>query len=86
VAEDHHQLLLLVAWEVLEYAEVALIVDVAIDTVMSTLNRARDRLRDHMTGVNGSSCGGSGNGRSKSDHRADLHGYTDGRIDNERRE
>jgi RNA polymerase sigma-70 factor, ECF subfamily len=48
--KDQQHVLLLVAVEGLEYAEVADVLGVPIGTVMSRLSRARDHLRDFMEG------------------------------------
>lgn len=50
LTDEHRQVLLLVAVEGLEYADVARMLGVPIGTVMSRLSRARDRLRDHLEG------------------------------------
>ena len=47
---DQRQVILLVAVEGFEYAEVAAMLGVPIGTVMSRLSRARDRLRDFVEG------------------------------------
>jgi len=47
---EHRQVILLVAVEGFEYAEVAAMLGVPIGTVMSRLSRARDRLRDFVEG------------------------------------
>jgi len=47
---DQRQVVLLVAVEGFEYAEVAAMLGVPIGTVMSRLSRARDRLRDFVEG------------------------------------
>jgi RNA polymerase sigma-70 factor, ECF subfamily len=47
---DQGQVILLVAVEGFEYAEVAAMLGVPIGTVMSRLSRARDRLRDFVEG------------------------------------
>lgn len=47
---DQRQVILLVAVEGFEYAEVAIILGIPIGTVMSRLSRARDRLRDFVEG------------------------------------
>jgi len=49
--QEQKQVLLLVAVEGLEYAEVAKILKVPVGTVMSRLSRARDKLRDTMDGT-----------------------------------
>jgi RNA polymerase sigma-70 factor, ECF subfamily len=48
--EEQRQVLLLIAVEGLEYADVAKILKIPIGTVMSRLSRARDKLRDTMEG------------------------------------
>jgi RNA polymerase sigma-70 factor (ECF subfamily) len=48
--EEQRQVLLLVAVEGLEYADVAKILKIPVGTVMSRLSRARDKLRDTMEG------------------------------------
>jgi len=48
--EEQRRVLLLVAVEGFEYAEVAEVLSVPIGTVMSRLSRARDKLRDYMEG------------------------------------
>jgi RNA polymerase sigma-70 factor (ECF subfamily) len=50
LAPDQRQVILLVAVEGFEYAEVAAMLGVPIGTVMSRLSRARDRLRDFVEG------------------------------------
>jgi len=47
---DQRQVILLVAVEGFEYAEVAGMLGIPIGTVMSRLSRARDRLRDFVEG------------------------------------
>jgi RNA polymerase sigma-70 factor (ECF subfamily) len=48
--DEQRQVLLLVAVEGLEYADVAKILKIPVGTVMSRLSRARDKLRDTMEG------------------------------------
>jgi RNA polymerase sigma-70 factor (ECF subfamily) len=48
--EEQRQVLLLVAVEGLEYADVAKILKIPVGTVMSRLSRARDKLRDTLEG------------------------------------
>jgi len=47
---DQRQVILLIAVEGFEYAEVAAMLGVPVGTVMSRLSRARDRLRDFAEG------------------------------------
>ena len=47
---EHRQVLLLVALEGLQYAEVAEVLNVPVGTVMSRLSRARDRLMQLASG------------------------------------
>ena len=51
LAERDRNVLLLVAWADLSYAEVAVALDVPIGTVRSRLNRARGRLRELLAAI-----------------------------------
>jgi RNA polymerase sigma-70 factor (ECF subfamily) len=50
LSAEHRQVLLLVALEGLQYAEVAEVLGVPVGTVMSRLSRARDRLTQIASG------------------------------------
>lgn len=50
LSDDQRQVLLLVAVEGFEYAQVASMLGLPIGTVMSRLSRARDKMRDFMDG------------------------------------
>ncbi|MEO3875840.1 RNA polymerase sigma factor [Nonomuraea sp. B12E4] len=50
--QGHRDALLLVAWAGLTYPEVAEALDVRLGTVRSRINRARERLRKELGGVN----------------------------------
>lgn len=49
--EDQRAVLLLIALEDLSYAQVALVLDIPVGTVMSRLSRARARLHELMEGI-----------------------------------
>lgn len=55
LSDEHRQVLLLVAVEELSYDETAATLGVPIGTVMSRLSRARQRLRDEISGGAGAS-------------------------------
>lgn len=50
LAVEQRTVLLLVAIEELSYAQVSVVLDIPVGTVMSRLHRARERLRDLMAG------------------------------------
>jgi RNA polymerase sigma factor (sigma-70 family) len=54
LTSDEREALLLWAWGDLQYAEIALALDVPLGTVRSRLHRARRRVRDHLTERNAS--------------------------------
>ncbi len=53
LAEEQRTVLLLVAIEELSYAQVSVVLDIPVGTVMSRLHRARERLRGLMAGNKG---------------------------------